>query len=154
MSARDRLASYIGYEQGENDEKFTALLDEVIAERDAQIVAWLLKKAGEYQASPDRRESQADVLRRMASKISRGAVRVAGKALSTEQPERRDALMQAHAALAAQAGRDQAAINRVRQIHQRGDNGAGVYCERCADGGDINWPCATIAALDGSGEAS
>jgi hypothetical protein len=48
----------------------------------------------------------------------------------------------------------EARLARVRALHVRVDGGAGPYCELCADGGDIHWPCATIAALDGTGEAS
>ena len=87
MSARDRLASYIGYEPGENDEKFTALLDAVVAERDAEIIAWLGKKAKEYRSDPERRESAGDAIERMASKISRGAVRAAAGQAPTPEPE-------------------------------------------------------------------
>ncbi|MGW3164781.1 hypothetical protein ACWC9Q_18295 [Streptomyces sp. NPDC001142] len=47
-----------------------------VADRDAQIIAWLLKKAGEYRGVPrSRQESAADAIARMADKISRGAVR-------------------------------------------------------------------------------
>lgn len=52
-------------------------------------------------------------LRAMAAEPAVGS-RVAAE---TPQPETRDALMQAHVALAAQAGRDQAALTRVRQLH-------------------------------------
>ncbi|MFE2936694.1 hypothetical protein [Streptomyces sp. NPDC059278] len=49
---------------------------QTIADRDAQIIAWLLKKAGEYRGLPrSRQESAADAIARMADKISRGAVR-------------------------------------------------------------------------------
>lgn len=89
MSARDRLASYIGYEPGENDEKFTALLDAVVAERDAEIIAWLGKKAKEYRSDPERRESAGDAIERMASKISRGAVRAAAGQAPAPEPRRR-----------------------------------------------------------------
>lgn len=48
----------------------------VIADRDAQIIAWLGKKAGEYHGlSRSRQESAADAIARMADKLSRGAVR-------------------------------------------------------------------------------
>ncbi|MFC9753016.1 hypothetical protein [Streptomyces sp. NPDC056921] len=47
-----------------------------VADRDAQIIAWLVKKAGEYRGLPrSRQESAADAIARMADKISRGAVR-------------------------------------------------------------------------------
>ncbi|MER6605938.1 hypothetical protein ABT282_08480 [Streptomyces sp. NPDC000927] len=45
-----------------------------IADRDTQIIAWLMKKAGEYQGATHR-ESAADAIARMADKIRRGAVR-------------------------------------------------------------------------------
>ncbi|WP_097865855.1 hypothetical protein [Streptomyces sp. rh34] len=47
----------------------------VIAERDAQIIAWLEKKAREEGSSNKERRSRAEVLFRMADKMSRGAVR-------------------------------------------------------------------------------
>jgi hypothetical protein len=47
-----------------------------------------------------------------------------------------------------------AEVDRVRALHVRADAGDGAYCQLCADGGDIHWPCATIAALDDTGEAS
>ncbi|MEU2135332.1 hypothetical protein [Streptomyces sp. NPDC018352] len=47
-----------------------------VADRDAQIIAWLVKKAGEYRGLPrSRQESAADAIARMADKLSRGAVR-------------------------------------------------------------------------------
>ncbi|WP_329592189.1 hypothetical protein OG195_27465 [Streptomyces sp. NBC_01362] len=47
-----------------------------VADRDAQIIAWLMKKAGEYRSVPrSRQESAADAIARVADKISRGAVR-------------------------------------------------------------------------------
>ncbi|MGW1814195.1 hypothetical protein ACWCQM_11615 [Streptomyces sp. NPDC002125] len=46
-----------------------------IAERDAQIIAWLEKKAREEGSSNKDRRNRADVLFRMADKLSRGAVR-------------------------------------------------------------------------------
>ncbi|WP_030917490.1 hypothetical protein [Streptomyces sp. NRRL B-24720] len=48
---------------------------EAIADRDAQIIAWLVKKAGEEGTSNKERRTRADVLFRMADKLSRGAVR-------------------------------------------------------------------------------
>lgn len=50
------------------------------ADRDAEIIAWLVKKAGEYGSTRGRQESTGDVLCRMADKISRGAVRPAAGA--------------------------------------------------------------------------
>ncbi|MER5750687.1 hypothetical protein [Streptomyces sp. NPDC002088] len=49
---------------------------EVIAERDAEIMRWLGKKAREYRATGSKQHAlQADAVELMASKISRGAVR-------------------------------------------------------------------------------
>lgn len=77
MSARDALNAYVVHESDEDQAEFERRLDafaaEVVAERDAQIIAWLGKKAREYKGN--RAESASDVLARMASKISRGAVR-------------------------------------------------------------------------------
>lgn len=56
-------------------EKFDTYRAEVLAERDTQFVAWLLKKAREYPTSPTRQESPADAIARLASKVARGAVR-------------------------------------------------------------------------------
>ncbi|TRV72578.1 hypothetical protein FKN01_29765 [Streptomyces sp. 130] len=48
----------------------------VIAERDAQIIAWLCKKAGEYRSTRSRQHAlQADAIDTMADKLRRGAVR-------------------------------------------------------------------------------
>ncbi|SEC02131.1 hypothetical protein SAMN04490357_0982 [Streptomyces misionensis] len=52
------------------------LVNAVIAERDAEIMRWLGKKAREYRATGSRQHAlQADTIELMASKISRGAVR-------------------------------------------------------------------------------
>ncbi|MFD7868004.1 hypothetical protein [Streptomyces sp. NPDC059783] len=48
---------------------------EVIAERDAQIVMWLEKKAAEEGASNKDSRVRATAIYRMADKLSRGAVR-------------------------------------------------------------------------------
>ena len=48
---------------------------QVIAERDAQIVAWLAKKAHEYGTSNRENRTKAEAVWRMADKLSRGAVR-------------------------------------------------------------------------------
>ncbi|MEV8623365.1 hypothetical protein [Streptomyces sp. NPDC051079] len=48
---------------------------EVIAERDAQVVAWLVKKAAEYGSSNRDSRTAAEAVGRMADKLSRGAVR-------------------------------------------------------------------------------
>lgn len=47
----------------------------VIAERDAQIIAWLVKKAGEEGTSNKESRTKADAIFRLADKLSRGAVR-------------------------------------------------------------------------------
>ncbi|MGW7435657.1 hypothetical protein [Streptomyces sp. NPDC054849] len=48
----------------------------LVADRDAQIVAWLGKKAREYRSTRSREHAaQAEVLERMADKVRRGAVR-------------------------------------------------------------------------------
>jgi len=48
---------------------------QIIAERDAQIVAWLGKKAGEFGRSNRENRAASDAVARMADKLSRGAVR-------------------------------------------------------------------------------
>lgn len=48
---------------------------EVIASRDAQIIAWLEKKADEEGTHNKGARMRAAVIRRMADKLSRGAVR-------------------------------------------------------------------------------
>ncbi|NUK12315.1 hypothetical protein HRW18_30940 [Streptomyces lunaelactis] len=60
---------------------------EVIAERDAQIIAWLGKKAGEYGVSNRENRAKAEAVGRMADKLSRGAVRDQGKAAQELDPE-------------------------------------------------------------------
>ncbi|MEU9865524.1 hypothetical protein AB0D99_32110 [Streptomyces sp. NPDC047971] len=52
---------------------------EVQAERDAQIVAWLLKKSHEYGTSNREKRAKAEAVWRMADKLSRGAVRPDGE---------------------------------------------------------------------------
>lgn len=50
--------------------------DEIRAERDAEIIAWLGKKAREHRSTGSRKSAlQADVIELMASKLARGAVR-------------------------------------------------------------------------------
>lgn len=52
---------------------------EVLAEARTEVVGFLVKKSREYHGAPANRfESKADVLASMASKVSRGAVRVLG----------------------------------------------------------------------------
>ncbi|MFI7096748.1 hypothetical protein [Streptomyces lydicus] len=50
----------------------------------------------------------------------------------------------------AEAERDEAraASDRARALHQRNEDAG--YCDLCSNHGDITWPCATIAALDGT----
>ena len=48
---------------------------QIIAERDAQIIAWLGKKAAEYGTSNRESRAKAEAVGRMADKLSRGAVR-------------------------------------------------------------------------------
>lgn len=48
---------------------------EVIAERDAQIIAWLAKKSHEYGVSNRENRAKSEAVGRMADKLSRGAVR-------------------------------------------------------------------------------
>ncbi|MCX5112173.1 hypothetical protein OOK13_40440 [Streptomyces sp. NBC_00378] len=56
-----------------------------IADRDAQIIAWLGKKSREYRSTGSRQHAlQADAIDVMASKISRGAVRPAPSAAPAE----------------------------------------------------------------------
>ncbi|MFF2228268.1 hypothetical protein ACFVV7_33680 [Streptomyces globisporus] len=57
------------------------------ADRDAQVIAWLVKKAGEYRGLPRyRQEDTGDVIARLADKLSRGAVRPACPPVSPEDP--------------------------------------------------------------------
>ncbi|MFF4338153.1 hypothetical protein [[Kitasatospora] papulosa] len=81
MNARDELYAFATAAFKETGvppivhESVTKMLDEVIAERDAQIITWLEKKAREEGTSNKERRTRADVLFRMADKLSRGAVR-------------------------------------------------------------------------------
>ncbi|MFI2084367.1 hypothetical protein ACH43Y_28910 [Streptomyces rubiginosohelvolus] len=57
------------------------------ADRDAQVIAWLVKKAGKYRGLPRyRQEDTGDVIARLADKLSRGAVRPACPPVSPEDP--------------------------------------------------------------------
>lgn len=47
----------------------------LVADRDAQIIAWLGKKAREYGESNRESRAKSEAVRRMADKLSRGAVR-------------------------------------------------------------------------------
>jgi hypothetical protein len=85
MNARQRIADLLWWSvPSGTDEEAKAgaaeLLDayraEVVAERDAMTVAWLVKKAREFRAMGGReRAAQADAVAAMASKLERGAVR-------------------------------------------------------------------------------
>lgn len=79
MSARENLLDAIGFADAMNlGSEPEALVDAyrlaVIAKRDAQIIEWLTKKAHEEGTSNRERRTRADVLFRMADKLSRGAV--------------------------------------------------------------------------------
>lgn len=40
-------------------------------------------------------------------------------------------------------------VDRVRALHEQlGGRGEDAYCYVCSDHGDIDWPCATVAAID------
>ncbi|GCD38031.1 hypothetical protein OEIGOIKO_05841 [Streptomyces chrestomyceticus JCM 4735] len=57
-------------------ERLRATRAAIVAERDAQIIAWLLKKAREHRSTRRRQHAeQADVIEKLASKIARDAVR-------------------------------------------------------------------------------
>ncbi|WP_331729017.1 hypothetical protein OG693_39210 (plasmid) [Streptomyces sp. NBC_01259] len=81
MSARDDLIGYALVALPNEpafakcEEKADAYRLEVIAERDAQIIAWLEKKAREEGRNNKDSRTRGDVLFRMADKLSRGAVR-------------------------------------------------------------------------------
>lgn len=80
MSAHDNLLAAISFNDAANagstpDELVDAYRLAVIAKRDAQIIEWLTKKAHEEGTSNKERRTRADVLFRMADKLSRGAVR-------------------------------------------------------------------------------
>jgi hypothetical protein len=85
MNARDELYAFATAAFKETgvpplvEEFLTKLLDntrsEAIAERDAQIIAWLEKKAREEGTSNKDSRLRATAIYRMADKLSRGAVR-------------------------------------------------------------------------------
>jgi broad-specificity NMP kinase len=78
MTARDELREYAdryGYTEHVN-KLLDNLRAEVIAERDAETIAWLGKKAREYRSTGRKQQAlQADAIDTMASKLKRGAVR-------------------------------------------------------------------------------
>lgn len=74
MSARDDIHRL--FESGATSYRLDEYLDAHRAERDAEIMRWLGKKAREYRATGSTQHKlQADTIELMASKISRGAVR-------------------------------------------------------------------------------
>ncbi|WP_331763186.1 hypothetical protein OG571_47550 (plasmid) [Streptomyces sp. NBC_01369] len=84
MSARSTIADLLWWSVPSSTTedakaKTEQLLDkhriEVIAERDAQIITWLTKKAGEEGTSNKDSRTRATAIYRMADKLSRGAVR-------------------------------------------------------------------------------
>ncbi|WP_097964904.1 hypothetical protein [Streptomyces sp. or20] len=80
MSARHDLLAAVSFNDAANagstpEELVDAHRLEAIAERDAQIIEWLLKKAREEGRSNKDSRTRGDVLARMADKLSRGAVR-------------------------------------------------------------------------------
>ncbi|MFJ5785398.1 hypothetical protein [Streptomyces hydrogenans] len=75
MSARYELLHFIGSDDDETGAMVNAHRAEVIAERDAQIVAWLAKKAAEYGTSNRENRAKSWAVSCMADKLSRGAVR-------------------------------------------------------------------------------
>ena len=81
MSARENLIGYALVALPNEpafakcEEMADAFRAEVIAERDAQIVTWLTKKAREYGDSNRENRAKAEAVACMASKLSRGAVR-------------------------------------------------------------------------------
>ena len=76
MTARESLLAALAASPEVRPGAGPRLVVAVVAERDAQIIAWLGKKAREYQGrSGPRVESASDALARMADKIARGAVR-------------------------------------------------------------------------------
>ncbi|WP_411140287.1 hypothetical protein [Streptomyces sp. x-80] len=77
--AADLLRS-MANEAGKDTRKDESTCAAIVAERDAQIIAWLLKKAREYRSTGSQQHQvQADAIERMASKIQRGAVRASAK---------------------------------------------------------------------------
>ncbi|MFI0768571.1 hypothetical protein ACH4TQ_27345 [Streptomyces sp. NPDC021218] len=84
-SAESALAE-IGRTLAAEVDRLRAPRDARDAELLAEVVSWLLKKAGEYQATGTR-QHEANALSTMASKIARGAVRLfldeAGKVTPT-----------------------------------------------------------------------
>ncbi|MFF7142304.1 hypothetical protein ACFZB5_13780 [Streptomyces nodosus] len=79
MSTRARLIAYLcqtGLSTPRAEANLDALTAKVVADRDAEIMRWLGKKAREYRSTGSKQHAmQADTIDLLASKISRGAVR-------------------------------------------------------------------------------
>ncbi|TVZ96459.1 hypothetical protein [Streptomyces sp. BK340] len=74
MTARDDIHRL--FESGRTSYRLDEYLDAHRAERDAEIMRWLGKKAREYRATGRKADAErADLIGRLASQISRGAVR-------------------------------------------------------------------------------
>lgn len=74
MTARDDIHRL--FESGRTSYRLDEYLDAHRAERDAEILRWLSKKAREYRATGRKTDRErADLITALASKISRGAVR-------------------------------------------------------------------------------
>ncbi|MFH9426038.1 hypothetical protein [Streptomyces sp. NPDC017529] len=81
----------------------------------------------------------AGILDRVADEIEQQQADTAGEYLALAQ----------HTDTTCEAA---AALNRVRALHTRNEDAG--YCDLCADHGDVDWPCATIAALTPSETAA
>lgn len=80
VAARDELLAAVGFNDAANacstpEELVDAYRLAVIADRDAQIIAWLEQKAREEGTSNKDSRLRATAIYRMADKLSRGAVR-------------------------------------------------------------------------------
>lgn len=120
------------------------------AERDAQIIAWLTKKAREYDTAPghDNRIA-AGVALTLASKIRRGAVRANNlltlPASADPAPEWQDADDVELARLRERVAELAALRRRIRVLHYSVDSSPTSDGSCIADGAD--WPCDTVRAL-------
>ncbi|GHG15485.1 hypothetical protein ACFFSH_40245 [Streptomyces filamentosus] len=78
MNAReDAVQAFVngGWSEQIAREIVASVRAEALAERDAQTVSWLGKKAGEFGRSNRENRAASDAVARMADKLSRGAVR-------------------------------------------------------------------------------
>ncbi|THA82774.1 hypothetical protein [Streptomyces sp. A0592] len=82
----------------------------IVAGRDAQIIAWLGKKAGEYGTSNAEKRAKAEAVARTADKLSRGAVRPDAPLIATRELVRADHYKDA-ARLLEDTGRDDDSVN-------------------------------------------